>query len=86
MRKIKEISLTNSYYIKTKNRHPLVLDFTFAKYIYKNDEQLSHEVIAIQLSKYVNAILGKEYIIAYEILPEKHGAFYEFVENSKTIS
>ena len=35
--------------------------------------------------KYINAILGKDYIVTYDILPEKYGAFYEFVERSKTI-
>jgi hypothetical protein len=33
LRKISEIDLKGSYYIKTKNRHPLVLDFKFARYV-----------------------------------------------------
>jgi hypothetical protein len=32
LRKITEIDLKRSYYIKTKNRHPMVLDFKFARY------------------------------------------------------
>lgn len=35
--------------------------------------------------KYINALLGKDYILPYQILPEKIGAFYEFMEGSKTI-
>jgi hypothetical protein len=54
----------------------MVLDFKFAKYLYKHDDQLAHEIIAMELIKYINAILGKEYIVSYEILPEKYGAFY----------
>jgi hypothetical protein len=33
----------------------------------------------MQLIKYMNALLGKDYIVPYEILPEKAGAFYEFM-------
>jgi hypothetical protein len=40
----------------------------------------------MEMIKYINAILGKEYIVSYDILPEKIGAFYEFIEKSKTIS
>lgn len=36
LRKISEIDLKNSYYIKTKNRHPMVLDFKFARYFSLN--------------------------------------------------
>jgi hypothetical protein len=32
LRKITEIDLKRSYYIKTKNRHPMVLDFKFGRY------------------------------------------------------
>lgn len=85
LRKISEIVIKNSYYIKTKNRHPIVLDFQFSKYLYKHDDQLAHEIIAMELIKYINAILGKQYIVPYEILPEKYGAFYEFVERSRTV-
>lgn len=61
------------------------MDFQFSKYLYKHDDQLAHEMIAMELIKYINAILGKEYIVSYEILPEKYGAFYEFVERSRTV-
>jgi hypothetical protein len=33
----------------------------------------------MEFIKYMNALLGKEYIIPYEILPEKYGALYEFI-------
>ena len=36
LRKITEIDLKRSYYIKTKNRHPMVLDFKFARYFCKH--------------------------------------------------
>lgn len=76
LRKVININLGGSYFIKTKNRHPLVLDFEFGKFLYKNDDQLAHEIIAMELIKYINAILGKEYIVPYEILPERYGALY----------
>jgi hypothetical protein len=39
---VKEIILENSRFIQTKNRNPLVLDFGFSRFIYKNDDQLAH--------------------------------------------
>lgn len=63
----------------------MVLDFKFGRYIYKHDDQLAHEIIAMETIKYINALLGKDYILPYQILPEKMGAFYEFMEGSKTI-
>jgi hypothetical protein len=39
----------------------------------------------MELMRYVNAILGKDYVLTYEILPEKMGAFYEFMEGSRTV-
>lgn len=68
--------MEQSGFIKTKNRSPLKLDFGFSKFIYKNDDQLSHEIIAMQLIKYLNKIFGKEYIKEYEIIPEIKGALY----------
>lgn len=62
-----------------------MLDFEFARYLYKNDDQLSHEIIAMELIKYINALLGKPYAKSYDIIPEKYGALYEFIENSKTV-
>lgn len=46
-----------------------MLDFEFAYFLYKNDDQLSHEIIAMEFIKYFNTILGKEYIIPYDIIP-----------------
>ncbi len=48
----------------------MVLDFEFAPFLYKNDDQLAHEIIAMEFIKYFNTILGKEYIVPYEIIPE----------------
>jgi hypothetical protein len=64
------INLKSSFFIQTKNRNPLVLDFEFAPFLYKNDDQLAHEIIAMEFIKYFNTILGKEYIVPYEIIPE----------------
>ena len=69
----------------TKNRNPLVLDFQFAKFLYKDDDQLAHEIIAMEFIKYLNTILGKEYIVPYDIIPFKKGALYEFVDEASTI-
>ena len=85
LRKLVNINIKNSFFIETKNRNPIVLDFEFARYLYKNDDQLAHEIIAMELIKYVNALLGKQYAKSYDIIPEKRGALYEFIENSKTI-
>ena len=76
LQNIQSINITNSFFIKTTNRVPLVLDFGFGKFLYKNDDQLSHELISMQLIKYINAILGEEYIVPYQIIPLKCGAFY----------
>ena len=70
------INIEGSYFILTKNRNPLVLDFAFARFLYKNDEQLSHEIISMEFIKYFNTILGKEYIVPYEIIPFHTGALY----------
>lgn len=86
---VKSINAHNSKFVRTKNRFPLILDLNFAKFIYKNDNQLSHELIAMSLMRYINRLLSgvtdKQQIIEYEIIPEAYGAFYEFVENSKTV-
>jgi hypothetical protein len=74
------ISLPTSTFIPTKNRNPLKLDFGFGQFIYKNDNQLAHEIVAMQFMKYMNKVFGEEYVQEYEILPEVRGAFYEFVE------
>jgi hypothetical protein len=74
-----------SYFIATKNRCPLVLDFQFAKFLYKYDDQLAHELIAIEFIKYINTILGKDYILPYDIMPFKKGALYEFIDDASTI-
>ena len=42
IRKITDINIENSTFIRTKNRYPLVLDFGFSKFLYKNDNQLAH--------------------------------------------
>lgn len=39
----------------------------------------------MELIKYFNTILGKKYIIPYEIIPEERGALYEFIEHAQTI-
>ena len=39
---VKSINAHNSKFVRTKNRFPLILDLNFAKFIYKNDNQLSH--------------------------------------------
>ena len=90
IRKITEINIENSTFIKTKNRYPLVLDFGFSKFLYKNDNQLAHEMIAMGIIKYLNKLISAEtqslQIVEYEIIPEAYGAFYEFVDNSMTVS
>ena len=89
LHEIKSIKSENSRYVRTKNRFPLILDFHFARFIYKNDDQLSHELIAMSIIKYLNRILtvnlDNSQIVEYEIMPEAIGAFYEFVEHSKTV-
>ena len=86
---VKHINIAKSGYTKTKNRYPLILDFEFSRFIYKNDNQLSHELIAMHLMRYINRIISmkmkKSQVIEYDIIPESCGAFYQFVENSKTI-
>lgn len=62
-----------------------MLDFSFGRFLYKNDDQLAHEMIAMQMARYVNKIIGKQIIIEYLIQPECLGALYEFVENAMTI-
>jgi hypothetical protein len=62
---VNEILLDKSFFINTKNRVPLVLDFGFGRFIYKDDDQLSHELIAMQLIKYLNKVFGKQYIQEY---------------------
>jgi hypothetical protein len=39
----------------------------------------------MEFIKYFNTILGKEYIVPYDIIPFKVGALYEFVDNAKTV-
>ena len=59
--KIKKINIISSSFIKTKNRYPLKLDFGFSKFIYKNDNQLAHEIIAMGIIKYINKIISSDY-------------------------
>lgn len=36
------IKTMSSFFIKTKNRTPLILDVGFTRLMYKNDDQISH--------------------------------------------
>jgi len=76
---IQHVNTTGSKYFATKNRNPILLDFQFCRYIYKNDDQLPHELISMEFIKYLNEILPSPIILEYDIIPEKTGAFYEFV-------
>ena len=83
--RLTSIDSKESYPIRTKNRHPLVLDCNFGRFLYKNDDQLSHELISMEWVEYLNSLFGKEYIVPYQIIPMQKGAFYRFVEDSLTI-
>ena len=51
---------------------------------------MAHELIAMGIIRYLNKLISIEthcpQIVEYEIIPEAFGAFYEFVDNSMTIS
>lgn len=58
MQDVEQLVIEKCKFLNTKNRCPLVLDFGFGKFIYKNDNQVSHELIAMHLIKYINRVIS----------------------------
>ena len=58
-------------FYETRNRSPLLISFDFGRFIYKNDDQLAHEIIAMSLVKYLNLAIKNSNATAveYDIIP-----------------
>lgn len=69
----------DSYYIKTKNRTPLVLNLGFGRFMFKDDTLLANEMIANDIINFLSSNIDCVTIKKYEIIPFYKGALYEFV-------